>query len=56
MVFAEGEGLMLRIAGHDMNLPEVEMVRLTEPADENKGEHVVYTGGERASFIVVPTI
>lgn len=56
MVFAEGEGLMLRVAGHDMNHPEVEMVRLTEPEDENVGVHVVHTGGDYGSCLVLPII
>lgn len=57
MVFGEGEGLMLRIAGHDMNNPEVEMTRLKEPEDVNKGEHDVHTGGGGyASFIVISIV
>ena len=56
MVFEAGEGLMLRVAGHDMCLPEVEMMRPTKPVDENKGAQVVYTGGERDSFLMVPVI
>jgi len=56
MVFAEGEGIMLRVSGHDMCLPETELTILTEPEDENKGTHVVHTGGKYASCLTVPVI
>ncbi|EYE89952.1 alpha/beta-hydrolase [Aspergillus ruber CBS 135680] len=56
MVFEAGEGLMLRVSGHDMILPEVEIMRLREPVDENVGMQVVHTGGEYASFLVLPVI
>ncbi|KAL1632208.1 hypothetical protein SLS56_003942 [Neofusicoccum ribis] len=56
MVFEKGEGIMLRIAGHDLRLPEVEAVRLTEPEDDNVGMHVVYTGGKYDSHLVLPII
>ncbi|RHZ56272.1 CocE/NonD family hydrolase [Aspergillus thermomutatus] len=56
MVFEAGEGLMLRISGHDMSLPEVEFMRLTAPVDENKGRHVVHTGGKFDSYLVLPFI
>ena len=56
MVFEAGEGLALRIAGHDMALPEVEMMRLKEPIDENRGKHTIYTGGEYASYLIIPFI
>ncbi|KAK7607503.1 Alpha/Beta hydrolase protein [Phyllosticta paracitricarpa] len=56
MVFAEGEGLMVRVAGHDLGLPEVEMLRLKEPDDENVGKHVVHTGGKYDSYVELPLI
>ncbi|KAJ5298049.1 hypothetical protein N7508_008298 [Penicillium antarcticum] len=56
VVYEAGEGLMLKIAGHDMSLPEVEMLRPTEPRDENKGQHIVYTGGEYDSYLALPRI
>lgn len=56
MVFEHGEGIQLRVSGHDMCLPETEMCRLTEPEDCNKGKHTVYTGGRYASVLTVPTI
>ncbi|KAK1139322.1 hypothetical protein N8T08_001093 [Aspergillus melleus] len=56
MVFEAGEGLMLRISGHDMALPETEALRLTSPVDENRGTHTVYTGGEYESYLVIPVI
>ena len=56
MVFGAGEGLMLRVSGHNMSLPEVEMMRLQEPVDENVGAQVVHTGGKYRSFLVVPVI
>jgi len=56
MVFAEGEGIMLRISGHDMCLPETELCRLTEPEDENVGVHVIHTGGKFGSQLTVPVL
>jgi predicted acyl esterase len=56
MAFEAGEGLMLRISGHDMSLPETEALRLTVPVDENEGLHTVYTGGEYDSYLVIPVI
>ncbi|KAL0261595.1 hypothetical protein SLS55_003025 [Diplodia seriata] len=56
MVFEEGEGVVLRVAGHDLRLPEVEWMRLTEPGDENVGRHVVYAGGGYDSYLVLPFI
>ncbi|KEF54830.1 uncharacterized protein A1O9_09272 [Exophiala aquamarina CBS 119918] len=56
MVFAAGEGIMLRISGHDMCLPETELCRLTEPEDENVGVHVLYTGGQYPSSLTIPVI
>ncbi|KAH7057415.1 Alpha/Beta hydrolase protein [Macrophomina phaseolina] len=56
MVFEKGEGVMLRVAGYDLRLPEVEMLRPTEPLDENIGRHVVHTGGKYDSHLVLPVI
>ena len=47
---------MLRVAGHDLNYPEVEFLRLTQAEDENVGMHVVHTGGEYVSCLVLPFI
>ncbi|KAE8344901.1 hypothetical protein BDV24DRAFT_171403 [Aspergillus arachidicola] len=56
VVFEAGEGLMLRISGHDMSLPETESLRLTAPADDNEGQQTVYTGGEYESYLAIPVI
>ena len=56
MVCASGEGIMLRVSGHDMNHPELELARLTAPDDENEGKHVIYMGGGYDSFLVIPVI
>lgn len=56
IVFEAGEGLMLRISGHNMSLPEVEAMRPEEPVDANRGTHTLHTGGEYESYIVLPTI
>lgn len=56
MVFEAGEGLMVRVSGHDMSLPEVEMLRLTEPVDQNRGRHIVHTDGDYGSFVALPVI
>lgn len=56
MVFAAGEGILLKISGHNMCLPETEMCQLTEPEDCNVGRHMVYTGGEYQSLLTVPIV
>ncbi|KAJ5289050.1 hypothetical protein N7478_002080 [Penicillium angulare] len=56
VVFEAGEGLVLRVSGHDMSLPEVESMKLTTPVDEHEGDHVVYSGGDHQSFLVLPII
>lgn len=56
MVFAEGEGFMLRVSGRDMSFPEVDLVGLKEPDDENEGVHVIYSGGNYESYLVFPII
>jgi predicted acyl esterase len=56
MVFAAGEGIMLRVSGHDMCLPETGLCVLTEPEDENVGNHTIYTGGEYDSYLTIPVI
>ena len=56
MVFAENEGIMLRIAGHFLSAPLNEMTRLREPDDENIGQHEIHTGGEYDSCLTLPMI
>lgn len=56
MVFAAGEGVVVRVAGHDLMCPEVEMIRPTEPIDANVGRHVLHTGGKYASKVILPVI
>lgn len=56
MVFAKGEGLVLKVSGHDMSLPEVAEMRLVEPIDENKGRHDIHAGGDYDSYLVLPRL
>lgn len=56
MVFAPGEGIMLRVSGHDMCLPEIPMCKLDEPDDENVGNTTLHTGGEYDSSLTLPFI
>ncbi len=56
MTFAEGEGIMLRVSGHDMAFPEVELIRLKEPDDENEGFHVIHSGEQYDSYLEIPVI
>ena len=53
MVFGAGEGISVIIAGHDLKLPEIPSP-MTKPLDENRGRHVVYTGGDYKSFLMLP--
>lgn len=56
MVFGAGEGIMLRVSGHDMCLPETELCVLKEPEDDNVGRHILYSGGKYASSLTIPFI
>jgi uncharacterized protein len=56
MVFAEGEGLMLLIAGHFLSEPAIETMKLREPDDENVGSHYIHTGGQYDSHLILPII
>lgn len=56
MVFVEGEGIMLRVSGHGMSLPETSLCVLTEPEDENVGKHAIHTGGGYRSVLRIPVI
>lgn len=56
MVFAAGEGIALRVAGHDLRLPEMEMLTLKEPVDANQGLHHIHTGQSRASQLTLPVV
>lgn len=56
MTFAKGEGIMLRVSGHDMSLPETELCVMTEPDDENVGNHKIHTGGQFDCKLSIPLI
>lgn len=56
MVFAEGEGIMLRVSGHDMAYPEILPIKPTKATDENLGTHVIHTGGQYNSHLIIPVI
>lgn len=56
MVLDEGESLVLRIAGHSLVLPEFKIMNLTEPIDSNVGNHIVHTGGQYDSHLILPII
>ena len=53
IVFDEGESLRLEIKGHDPILPEYPAL-LKGPKNLNKGQHVIHTGGEHPSCLIVP--
>jgi uncharacterized protein len=56
MVFGPGEGIVLRISGHNMTLPEAPPCILGEPDDQNQGHHTVHTGGEYDSHLMLPIL
>jgi uncharacterized protein len=56
MVFAPGEGIMVRVSGHDMSLPEIAGCKLDEPDDDNVGKTTLHTGGQYDSSITLPFI
>lgn len=57
MVFEKGEGMLLRVAGRELGLPEVLVPHAPPPRwGANEGVHVVHTGGEYGSFLMLPVI
>jgi uncharacterized protein len=57
MVFEAGEGLMLRVGGHDMIYPETDKIdQAASAGNENVGVHNVHTGGEHRSALTLPFI
>lgn len=57
MVFEAGEGIMLRIAGHDMIYPETDKIIQSPLEDnENVGVHNVHTGGSYDSALILPFV
>ena len=56
MVFAENEGIMLRVAGHFLDAPPNPMMGLTEPEDENVGRHYIHAGGNYNSCLTLPIV
>lgn len=56
IVFECGEGLTLRVSGHNMSLPEVEFLKPEKPVDANRGRHTIHTGGQYDSYVVLPII
>jgi hypothetical protein len=53
IVFEEGESLRLEIKGHDPILPEFPALR-KGPKNLNRGQHMVYTGGNFLSTLIIP--
>jgi hypothetical protein len=56
MVFEEGEGILLRVAGHDLCLPESEACWLKEPEYANVGRHIMHIRGAFDSSLTIPFI
>lgn len=56
MVFAAGEGIMLRVGGHFLSAPSVEVMKPQESDDENVGQHYIHTGGNHDSCLVLPVV
>ncbi|KAL2843693.1 Alpha/Beta hydrolase protein [Aspergillus pseudoustus] len=56
MVFAPGEGIVLRVAGHDMCYPETDKIGTAAGNNENVGNHVIHAGGKYSSFVSLPFI
>ena len=55
MVFAPGEGIVLRVSGHDMAYPETEILGLRGPSGGNVGEHWIHSGQKYDSHVTLPT-
>ena len=56
MIFAAGEGIMLRVAGHFLSAPVVEVMKPKATDDENVGQHHIHTGGKCDSSLTLPVV
>lgn len=56
MVFAAGEGILLRVGGHFLSAPSVVLMKPQETDDENIGQHYIHTGGSHDSCLVLPVV
>lgn len=56
MVFAPGEGVMLRVAGRFLSEPPVDAMRPAAADDENVGLHWIHTGSEFDSHLTLPIV
>ena len=56
MVCAEGEGIMLLVAGHVLSEPATAIMKAEEPDDENIGQHYIHTGGKYDSSLILPIV
>ena len=56
MIFAAGEGIMVRVAGRFLSEPSVEAMRPPVTDDENVGQHHIFTGGQYDSSLVLPVV
>ncbi|PYI03906.1 alpha/beta-hydrolase [Aspergillus sclerotiicarbonarius CBS 121057] len=56
MIFAAGEGIMLRVSGRDMCYPEVYGMDMGGVEEEQEQEQEVHSGGEFGSYLVLPFV
>ena len=56
MLFAAGEGIMVRVAGHFLSEPPHQAMKPKQADDENVGRHYVYTGGNYDSSLILPVV
>lgn len=56
MLFAAGEGIMVRVAGHFLSEPPHQAMKPKETDDENAGQHHIHTGGKYDSSLVLPVV
>lgn len=56
MVFAENEGILLRVGGHFLSAPPHKIWELKEPEDGNVGQHHIHTGGKYNSRLILPVV
>ena len=56
MIFAAGEGIMLRVAGRFLSEPSVDAMRPQTHDDENFGQHRIHTGKAFDSSLTLPIV
>ena len=56
MLFAAGEGIMVRVGGRFLSEPPHQAMKPKVADDENIGLHIIHTGGKYDSKLILPVV